>query len=64
MTSRGYALSCPCGSGLASSWRYDAQGIALCRTCSKCHDHKMATYRPEILTGYDQGDVDEPIEEE
>ena len=42
---------------------YDAQGIYLCRVCSKCVDAKLAKYRPEILTGYDQSDVDEPIEE-
>jgi len=28
-----------------------------------CEDAKLARYRPEILTGYTQADVDEPIEE-
>lgn len=41
---------CPCGSGLPSQWQYDARGIELCRTCPKCHDAKMARYRPEVLT--------------
>jgi hypothetical protein len=47
-----------------SWWEYDAQGIALCRVCSKCKTEKLAKYRPEILTGYNQLDVDEPIDEE
>lgn len=47
------------------SWReYDAQGIALCRVCGRCRAQKLARYRPCILTGYDQGDVNEPIEPE
>jgi hypothetical protein len=55
---------CPCGSGKDSFWQSDARGIPLCRTCDVCHDKKMATYRPEILSGYSQDDVDEPIEED
>lgn len=48
-----------------STWdEYDAQGIYLCKVCSKCERAKLATYRPEILTGYTQADVDEPIEPE
>ena len=48
-----------------SSWEeYDAQGIYLCRVCDKCADEKLSQYRPEILTGYSQSDVDEPIEEQ
>jgi len=43
-------------------WARDAQGIVLCRVCSACEREKLARYRPEILTGYDQSDVDEPIE--
>ena len=43
---------------------YDAQGIYLCRVCNGCVDEKLGKYRPEILTGYTQADVDEPIEEE
>ncbi len=41
---------------------YDAQGIYLCLVCAECVDEKLAQFRPEILTGYDQTDVDEPIE--
>lgn len=45
-------------------WReYDAQGIYLCRVCDDCQAEKLSRYRPEILTGYTQADVDEPIEE-
>lgn len=43
-------------------WEYDAHGIELCRVCPLCVDVKLETYRPEILTGYTQEDVDEPIE--
>ncbi len=45
-------------------WERDAQGIELCRVCDKCRQEKLSHYRPEILTGYDQSDVDEPIEED
>jgi hypothetical protein len=47
-----------------SWWEYDAQGIPLCRVCEKCKKAKLAKYRPEILEGYDQSDVDEKIEED
>jgi hypothetical protein len=30
--------------------------------CAKCEAEKLARYRPEILTGYGQEDVDEQIE--
>jgi hypothetical protein len=43
-------------------WEYDAQGIELCRVCDDCVKQKLARYRPEILSGYTQADVDEPIE--
>ena len=46
-----------------SWWEHDAQGIPLARVCHRCVEHKLAGYRPEILTGYTQADVDEPIEE-
>jgi hypothetical protein len=55
---------CNCGSGEISEWEYDAQGIELCRACPKCRKQKLSAYRPEILSGYDQSDVDEPIEPE
>lgn len=45
-----------------SWWANDAQGILLCRVCPKCEKRHLSRYRPEILTGYDQSDVDEPIE--
>ena len=55
---------CPCGSGEFPEAEYDARGIFLCYVCDLCRKDKLARYRPEILTGYDQSDVDEPIEEE
>lgn len=55
---------CPCGSGKPSWWEYDAQNLPLDRVCVDCKARKLAKYRPEILTGYTQADVDEPIEEE
>jgi len=45
-------------------WEYDAQGIPLCKVCASCVEHKLSGYRPEILSGYTQDDVNEPIEEE
>ena len=57
-------VKCPCGSGAISEPVCDAQGIYLCRVCGVCRDKKLAGYRPEILEGYDQSDVDEPIEPE
>jgi len=53
---------CPCGSGKASFWELDARGIPLCRTCVQCRKEKLSQYRPEILSGYTQNDVNEPIE--
>jgi hypothetical protein len=47
-----------------SWWTHDAQGIPLCRVCDNCKTEKLGRYRPEILSGYDQNDVDEPIEGE
>lgn len=52
---------CDCGSGQPSRWAKDAQGIELCRVCDACERKKLRRYRPEILTGYTQADVDEPI---
>lgn len=45
-------------------WEYDAQGIELCKVCDRCRTAKLSRYRPEILEGYTQLDVDEPIEPE
>jgi hypothetical protein len=53
---------CPCGSDEPSWWEHDAQGIPLCRVCDDCREVKLSRYRPEILSGYTQSDVDEPIE--
>lgn len=53
---------CPCGSGLDSQWEYDACGIELDRMCDACRPEKLKKYRPEILTGYSQEDMDEQIE--
>lgn len=50
--------------GENSWWEYDAQGIELDRVCALCRDAKLSKYRSCILTGYDQSDMDEPIEEE
>lgn len=47
-----------------SWWLNDAQAIPLCRVCHDCEEEKKARYRPEILSGYDQQDVDEPIDDE
>lgn len=54
---------CPCGSGKDSYWQYDARGIELCRTCTECHDEKMAGYRTDVLTNANYW-ADEPIEAE
>jgi hypothetical protein len=54
---------CPCGSGLPSSWNYDARGIALCRTCVRCHTRMMDGYRYDVLHNPSY-DVDEHIEED
>lgn len=45
-----------------SWWERDAQGIDLCRVCEYCQEVKLRKFRPEILTGYTQADVSEPIE--
>lgn len=47
-----------------SWWEYDAKGIPLCRVCDVCREAKLSRYRPEVLTDYDESDVDEPIEPE
>ena len=52
----------PSSEGEPSWWVNDAQGIPLCRVCDKCEAEKLSRFRPEILSGYDQNDVDEPIE--
>jgi len=49
--------------GDGSWWEKDAQGIPLRRVCKTCITAKLSGFRPEILSGYTQADVDEPIEE-
>jgi len=46
-----------------SWWEDDYQGIELAKVCDRCVTFRLAQYRPEILAGYTQADVDEPIEE-
>lgn len=58
------ARLCDCESGLYRYPVHDAQNIFLCYACDKCLAEKLEGYRPEILTGYTQADVDEPIEAE
>ncbi len=53
---------CNCGSGQEKYAVHDAQGIFLCYVCSKCEKEKLSIYKPEILTGYTQANVNEPIE--
>lgn len=55
---------CDCGSGEYSEWEHDYHGIELCRACSKCRKRKLAKFRPEVINGYSQSDMDEPIEPE
>ena len=56
--------TCSCGSGDVAWWVNDYQGIPLAKVCGKCEAEKLSGFRPEILTGYTQADVDEPIEPE
>ena len=58
-------MKCPEEQTLHNSWwEHDARGIPLARVCAECQEMVLSTYRPEILTGYTQADVDEPIEPE
>lgn len=59
-----YLATHPHEPGDGSWWEHDAQGIPLCRVCTECRKAKLAQFRPEILSGYTQADVDEPIEPE
>jgi len=54
---------CSCGSGEEHRANYDARGIFLTFTCSKCHKRKMSGFRPEVLTDPNYY-ADEPIEED
>lgn len=62
---------CEHGHGSTYTWHLtDSQGIPLSLplVCERCEDYwwdqARAKYRPEILDGYDQSDVDEPIDED
>ena len=43
-------------------WEHDARGIPLAKVCDKCRKHKLAKYRPAVLTnpGYHPDDPIEP----
>jgi len=47
-----------------SYWENDAQNIPLAKVCAYCREEKLRGFRPEILSGYSQSDVSEPIEPE
>lgn len=62
---------CEHGHGSTYTWHLtDSRGIPLSLplVCERCEDYwwdqARAKYRPEILDGYDQSDVDEPIDED
>lgn len=60
---RYWAGGCTCGSGREGHELYDGRGIYAGITCSSCK--REDKYRPEIMNrGYDEHDVDEPIEPE
>jgi hypothetical protein len=42
----------------------DARGVYCGRVCERCEAEKRARYRPEILTSYDENDVNEAIDGE
>ena len=49
--------------GDGSWWENDVRGIPLARVCEDCKEHKLAGYRPEVLSDPNY-DHDEPIDEE
>jgi hypothetical protein len=46
-----------------SWWEKDAQNIPLARVCVKCKAEKLSKFTRKTITGYDQRDIDEPIDE-
>jgi hypothetical protein len=54
----------PCDHPDGSYELLDGNGIYLARVCSRCHVQTLLKYREDILRGYSQADVDEPIEPE
>ena len=57
-------MKCRCGSDEERYPVHDAQGIFLAYVCEKFEKEVLSQFRPEILSGYTQEDVDEPIEPE
>jgi hypothetical protein len=55
---------CGCEHPTGSYPLHDGNGIYLARVCSRCHVPTLMKYREEILRGYSQAEVDEPIEPE
>ena len=55
---------CNCGSGEPSWWLLDANGIETQRVCVCCIEEVRSHYQPWVFDGYDQSDLDEPIEAE
>ena len=55
---------CPCGSGLPSTWEYDARGIPLFRSCVRCHTIKMDGIRADVpqRPNYEADEYIEPEE--
>jgi hypothetical protein len=53
--------SCRCGSGLLSTWEYDARGVELARVCDECRERVLLAYRPEVLVDPDY-ELDEDLE--
>ena len=58
-SSDGGCTAGPEGTWICSNgwWRYDTQGIELCKACHECEEFKLKRFRPEVLTGYTQEDV-------
>lgn len=54
---------CTCGSNLPAMMQFDARGIPLTFTCTRCHQAKMGGYRRDVLNDPNYWH-DEPIEED
>ena len=44
-------------------WVNDYQGIPLCKVCDDCEGEKLSKYNPWVLSGYNEGGIDEPLNE-
>lgn len=62
--SGGGPKKCPCGSGELREENYDARGIFLCFSCSRCEKERLSQYRPEVLTDSNYDTFGEQIEED